>query len=220
LACGTILLMTDDHTPRVAPMLLVAALLTLVVTVVRVVGEVNQWDPTWFSPEAGSPLNPFGIVWLVPVFGWLIGRRLAQTGGAPRLVAGFFVPMFAFLVILGAAGFIGSSFEREEMRRALNYLFVGAPIMSLLALFAWPRAFVALLIYAIAARVPVMLVQYLDVQNGWSTHYGRTAPQLGLLDQDDRIWMLTLAQAGVWIPFTVTLGCGFAAIAAATTRKR
>jgi hypothetical protein len=121
---------------------------------------------------------------------------------------------------MGAVFVVGKQFEGQEMRVALTYLFYGAPALSLLALFAWPRAFVALLAYGIVARLPVMLVQYLDVQGGWQTHYGRIHPGLGVLGADDRVWLLTLAQAGFWIPFTVTLGCAFAAIGAATVRKR
>ena len=84
--------MADEYRPRVLPMLLVFGVLTLVVTVVRLVGELQGWDSNWFSTEAGSPMNPFGIVWLVPVAGLLFGRRLAQGVGAPTFVAGFFVP--------------------------------------------------------------------------------------------------------------------------------
>lgn len=210
----------SEHQPRIAPLLFVAAALTLVVTIVRVIGECKQWDAFWFSPEPGSPFNPFGIVWLVPVFGFLFGRRMSQSGGVPRFVTGFFVPMFGFFAMMGAVFAIGAQFEGQEMHRALTYFFYGAPVLSLLALFAWPRAFVALLAYGIVARVPVMLVQYLDVQNGWQTHYGRLPAKLGQLGADDRIWLLTLAQAGLWIPFTITLGCAFAAIGAATALKR
>ena len=208
----------SDHQSRIAPMLCVAALLTLVVTVVRVVGEYHTWDPSWFSSEAGSPFNPFGIVWLVPVFGFLFGRRLSRSRGTPRFVTGFFVPMFGFFAIMAAAVFVGR-LEGREMYDALTYVFYAGPVLSLLALFAWPRAFVAMLGYAIVVRVPVMLVQYLDVQNGWQTHYGRVHEALGELGADDRIWLLTLAQAGFWIPFTVTLGSAFAAIGAAMPRK-
>ena len=106
------------------------------------------------------------------------------------------------------------------MKAAATYLFGAALLFSLLALFAWPRAFFALLFYSITARLPVMLVQYLDIQNGWQTHYGRTAPEMGYMGADERVWMLTLWQAGFWIPFTITLGCGFAAIGAVMGRRK
>lgn len=211
--------MADSYKPRVFPLLLIAALLTAVVTGVRLWGELAGWDARWFSAEAGSPLNPFGIVWLVPVFGFLFGRRVAQAGDKPPFVASFFVPMFALLVLLGAAGYVGRELEGEALQQAVGYLAYGAPVLSLLALFAWPRMFVVNLLYGLLARVPVMLVQYLDIQNGWQTHYGKVHPKMPKLDADERLWALTLAQGSVWIPFTILLGGGCAALGAATVRK-
>ncbi len=211
--------MAETYRPRVLPLILVAAVLTLVVTGVRLLGERNHWDPAWFSSEAGSPLNPFGIVWLVPVFGFLFGRRLAQSGSKPRFVAAFFVPMFAFLLLVGAAAYAGARLEGDALATAFGWLLWGGPALSLLALFAWPRAFAALLCYALLARAPVALLQYLDIQNGWQTHYGRVHPKMPPMDADARLWALTLAQAGFWVPFTVLLGCGCAALGAATVRR-
>jgi len=201
-------------------MLLVLGVLTLVVTVVRLIGELNHWNPTWFGTEAGSPMNPFGIVWLVPVVGLLLGRRLAQGGGAPKFVAGFFVPMFGFLMLMASMGMLGDNFEGEQLIEVMDYVMLGAPVLSLLALFVWPRAFVAMLAYAVLARVPVMLIQYLDIQNGWQTHYGKVHEAFAGRDADARIWMLTKAQLCFWMSFTVLLGCAFAAVGAATARRR
>ena len=89
----------------------------------------------------------------MPVFGFLFGRRLAQSGGAPRFVTGFYVPMFGFSAMMGAAFVLQEQFQGEGLRAALTYFFYWAPVVALLALFAWPRAFVALLAYGIVARV-------------------------------------------------------------------
>lgn len=212
--------MAENYQPRVLPMLLLLGGLTLVVTVVRLIGELQSWDATWFSSEPGSPGNPFGIVWLVPVAGILFGRRLARSGGAPRFVAGFFVPMFGFLALMMTMFLVGDHYEGEQLLEVMDYVMVGALAVSLLALFVWPRAFVALLGYALLARVPVMLIQYLDIQNGWQTHYGRVPPGLEGLSADARIWMLTKAQGCFWVAFTVLLGTAFAAIGAASVRRR
>ena len=211
--------MADSPKPRLLPLLFIAGTLTLVVTAVRCYGEVAGWDPRWFSAEPGSPLNPFGIVWLVPVFGFLFGRRAAQTGGRPPFVASFFVPMFALCVLLFAGGYIGEKMDGPAMREAMQYVFWGAPVLSLLALFSWPRMYLIMLVYGLWARLPVMAVQYLDIQNGWQTHYGKVHPKLPSMSADDRLWLLTLAQGGFWIPFTILLGSGFAAIGAVTVRK-
>jgi hypothetical protein len=212
--------MSERYQPRVMPMLFVTAMLTLVVTVVRLIGEYNHWDADWFSTEAGSRFNPFGIVWLIPVVGFLLGRRMSQSGGVPRFVTGFFVPMFSFFAQLIASVLVFANLEGDELLAASHYIYWGSWIASLLALFAWPRAFVVLLIYAISARAPVIWIQYLDIQNGWQTHYGRVRDVMGSMGADERLWVLNYAQIGWWIPFTVTLGCGFAAIGALTVRTR
>ena len=175
----------DDSKPRVLPLLLVASALTLVVTVVRFVGERSGWDARWFSSEPGSLGNPFGIVWLVPVFGFAFGRRLA-AGGKPPFVSSFFVPMFGLVAIAGAAAYVFGHLEGAELQGALRWLLYGSAGASLLALFAWPRAFFVNLAYGLSARAPVALLQYLDIENGWQTHYGKVHPKLVGMDAPAR----------------------------------
>jgi len=219
--------MADSYSPRIRGLLVVAGLVTLVVTVVRLVGELQGWDPVWFSKEQGGGMAGVGITWLVPLFGFLFGRRLAQGGSRPPFVASFFVPLFGLAAIVAAgvligsrAGSDGSQPSGEDLRVYTQYLLNGAPIVALLALFAWPRACFVNLAYAVMARVPVMVVQYLDAQNpDWQTHYGKVHPGLPAMSADERLWALTQAQLGLWIPFTVLLGGACAALGAATVRK-
>jgi hypothetical protein len=212
--------MADSSQPRLLPVVLIAAALTFLVTVVRLVGEWNGWDPQWFSTAAGSPLNPLGIVWLVPVFGFWFGRRAAKAHGRPPFLAAFGVPSFGLVALLGAAGYIGSQLEGQPLREALQYVVYGGPAVAVLALFAWPRVFLANLGYGILARLPVMLVQYLDIQQGWQTHFGKVHPKLPALSADDRLWLLTQAQATLWVPFTILLGGAAAAVGAASLRQK
>src|SRR5688572_29453183 len=211
--------MAEAWKPRLLPLLLIASLLTLVVTVVRVVGEREGWSPAWFDRTAYSPWNPFGIVWLVPVFGFLFGRRLAMQGSRAPFVAAFFVPMFALLLLVGVGGYMRKELTDDALRTGFGWLFWGGPVLALLALFAWPRAFLVNLLYGMLARLPVVVVQVLDVQNGWQTHYGKVHGKLPSMTADERLWLLTMAQVTVWIPFTVLLGSGFAALGAATVRR-
>jgi hypothetical protein len=208
----------SDSKPRALPLLLVAAALTLVVTLLRLVGERQGWDSRWFSTEPGSPLNPFGIVWLVPVFGFLLGRRLAAAG-KPPFVASFFVPAFGFVAMVGAGVFVLHHFDGDELQAAMQWLWIGSPCLALLALFAWPRAFFATLAYGLMARVPVALVQYFDVENGWQTHYGKVHPKLVGMDAASRHMFLAMAQATHWLPFTILAGTACAALGAATVRR-
>ncbi|MDO8348647.1 MAG: hypothetical protein Q7T30_00305 [Planctomycetota bacterium] len=212
--------MADSYTPRVGGLLVVAVAVTTVVTVLRVVGELQGWDAVWFSTDAGGGFAGVGILWLAPLFGFLFGRRVAQGGSRPPFVASFFVPMFGLAAIVAAIAVIGTQCKGEDLRTYGNYLVNGAPIVALLALFAWPRVCFVNLAYAMMARAPVMIVQYLDAQNPtWQTHYGKVHPELPAMGADERLWMLTQAQLGLWIPFTVLLCGAFAALGAATVRK-
>ena len=55
---------------RIGKLILVPAVITLAVTLLRLVGELQGWSPTLFNrgDKAWSPAL-VGIVWLVPVFG-------------------------------------------------------------------------------------------------------------------------------------------------------
>src|SRR5262247_256109 len=67
---------------RVLPLVLVPALITLLVTVLRVVGELQNWGPTLVgSKRGGGEGGLIAITWLMFVFGAWFGFRL-QRGGA------------------------------------------------------------------------------------------------------------------------------------------
>ena len=72
-----------NDTPRLGRLILVPALFTLAVTVLRLMGELMRWNPTVFSREAGGAGAIVGIVWLVPVFGVYFARKLVAAGLGP-----------------------------------------------------------------------------------------------------------------------------------------
>ncbi len=215
----TIASMSDVRQPSAKSLVFVSSALTLLVTIVRVVGERSGWPPIWFSSSAEIPGGLFGITWLVPVFGVLFGHRLAAGGPRPPFVSGFFVPMFAWCALIAAALFVLHTKDGAALHERMGYLVYAGPLLLLLGLFAWPRAFLVMLLYALLARAPVVAVQYLDVQNGWQTHYGQLPAGMPAMGADERIRWLAILQACFWVPFTVLLGGGFAAIGAATARK-
>src|SRR5262249_29530470 len=64
--------------PRPVSLLLVPTLVTLGVTIARLVGERMGGGAPWFS-SASDGFAVVGIVWLVPVFGAWFGLRLARA---------------------------------------------------------------------------------------------------------------------------------------------
>src|SRR5438093_5515636 len=69
--------------PSLGGLILVPSLITLVVTLLRVIGELSRWSPSLFNREAGGPGALVGIVWLIPVFGIYFALRLARAGEGP-----------------------------------------------------------------------------------------------------------------------------------------
>ena len=69
---------------RIGKLILVPAVITLAVTLLRLVGELQGWSPALFN-RGDKPFSPslVGIVWLVPVFGAWFGWKLTRAGSGP-----------------------------------------------------------------------------------------------------------------------------------------
>src|SRR6266496_3738345 len=64
-------------------LILVPALITLAVTLLRLVGELMHWSTRLFNPAAGGGGALVGIAWLVPFAGLYFALRLALAGERP-----------------------------------------------------------------------------------------------------------------------------------------
>ncbi len=73
--------MSQETSP--GKLILVPAVITLAITLLRLVGELQGWSPGLFSRAAGGGGALVGISWLVPIFGAWFGWKLAKAGGAP-----------------------------------------------------------------------------------------------------------------------------------------
>src|SRR6188474_1589377 len=89
--------------PSMKSLVLVPALITLGITLLRLAGELMGWSPVFFSRAAGGAGAIVGIVWLVPVFGFLFGRKLAESSPAPKAlpVIGSALGAIAVMVVCG-----------------------------------------------------------------------------------------------------------------------
>jgi hypothetical protein len=211
------------ETPRssITGMVIAAGAVTLAVTLVRLAGELQGWDPAWFGRDAGGQGAVLGIVWLVPVFGFLVGRRLARIGRAsPVPVRALALLALAVAALLGGAGYVSSSLQGEELRTAVRYLAIGAPLLVLAAIWIWPAGVLANLAYGVLARAPVVVVQYVSIARAWGTHYEKVHPALPPMTADERAFGLMLAQATLWVPFTALVGALCAVLGAMTVRGR
>jgi hypothetical protein len=210
--------MSQDASTRPGQLILVPAIITLAVTLLRLVGELQGWSPRLFSRAAGGGGALVGISWLVVVFGVWFGWKLARAGAGPAGLGralGLTVLALAILPVLGlAAGAL--KLDPHGMGTFAIYV-VGSIVALLVGLRAWPALGRTLLAYAFAARVPVALVMLVAIFGNWGTHYDvppypdfpAMAPLLKWF------YIGLLPQLTIWIWFTVVVGSFFGIVAAA-----
>lgn len=195
-------------------MVLVPTVITLMVTILRLVGELQGWDPTLFSTEAGGGRALVGIVWLVPLFGFWFGWRLQRSGGGPRpgRVA---VTYLVAIAVLAGGGFLLHQaemvvFPGEDTGsefRGMPYLLALMAVGTVIAFMAWGRLTLTLLVYGFLARIPVVVVTYFDVMQGWGTHYGALPPAVTSVEGMELFVALSTPQLTVWpLAFTPIVG--------------
>lgn len=208
--------MPDAKSSSLTKAILIAAVLSLLVTVVRLVGQLQGWGGMLFRTDAGGGGSPLGITWLVIPFGFWFGRSLAKQGSRPASLG-----KSALMLLLGiglVVGVVAYGFQAvPDWQERVLVLGVGTAIAGLATLTVWPRAWLALVAYGLLARLPVVLVQYLAVQNGWDTHFAKGPPDA---PPELALTLLTVAQLSFWpLAFTPLVGGLFALLGARTVRS-
>ena len=218
---------------RIGKLILVPAAITLAVTLLRLVGELQGWSPTLFNREGGGGGALVGIVWLVPVFGAWFGWKLTRAGSGPgslgrafglTLAALAVLPLFAFLA--PKAGILPERLWRPNvpLTESLTILSVWVAVSIVgvaIGMLAWPALGRTLLAYGLVARIPVALLMLVAMLDNWGTHYDLRPsypPQMSTL-----AWWVTLGlvpQLSFWIWYTIGFGALFGIVAAAIARRR
>jgi hypothetical protein len=201
-------------------MIVMPALITLAVTLLRLVGELQHWSPVLFNRAGGVAL--VGIVWLVPIFGIVFAFQLAARGQAPARplrTAGLALLAFA----LNSAAVATAFALQLTIVGALSVLAVSSWVAVALAYRGWPELARILLAYAFAARVPVVLLMLAAIHGRWGTHYDLPppdAPQVEAMAPLSKwFWIGLLPQTTVWIYVTVVGGLLFGSVALALERR-
>jgi len=213
----------DPPGPPLLPLVLIPAVLTLAVTLLRLIGEVRRWDPAYFNRVAGGGLSPLGIAWLVPFVGFYFGWRLQRAGLRPvsmARAAGW--PLLALGV-----GWVVAAVAGRVLRTAwtghIGIWAVVAVAVATAAFVAWPALGRPLLAYAWAARIPVALAMALAINRSWRTHYDAVPPSFPSMPLLKRWVVIGLVpQMTIWVAWTMVVGAAFGALGwhAASRRPR
>jgi hypothetical protein len=213
---------SDEDWSRTKQLILVPAVISLAVTLLRLVGERMGWSATLFNKEPGGGAAIVGIAWLVPVFGAWFGWKLAREGSAPGLVRALGLTLLA-LAVVPATGFLIAKAGIPQQSLTTLWIFVVVALASIaIGVLAWPALGRTLLAYGLAARIPVALVMLAAMLGNWGTHYDVAPtpdfPAMSTLAKWVTIGLLP--QLTIWIAYTVVIGALFAIPAAAIARRR
>jgi hypothetical protein len=207
--------------PGILALILWPALLTLGVTLLRLLGELWGWSPSVFSRVPGGGLSPLGITWLAPIVGFYLGWRLERAGvPSPPAARALGAPAAAF-----AVGFLLATLAERALRPSWTANFalwaVAAVAVAAAAFAAWPALGRPLLAYAYAARVPVAVVMALAIWRSWGTHYDLPPPGFPLMPRLQRwLWIALLPQTTIWVAWTMATGVVFGALGWRAARRR
>jgi len=205
-------------------LVLVPALISLAVTVLRLAGELGDWSGSWFSKETGGTVPSgvgwvVGITWLALPFGAWFGLRLRAIGKGPRSLT-----RSAMLAVLGVLVAYGGGFliPRIGFPRVLIFIWFYMGVAAAVQYFGWPDLFRTLLLYGFAARIPVVIVMFFAMAYNWGTHYDYVGmPAQFSMDPVPRfLWLAFFPQLTFWVGYTVVMGTLGALIALAVCRRR
>jgi hypothetical protein len=197
-------------------------LITLAVTILRLVGELQHWPKPWISNAPGGGSALIGISWLPVIFGPYFAWKLMEAGGGPSST-GKSVG-FAFL---GLAVLFLAMFGARSMFTHLSYWVLVPFLVMLVAAFipwiGWATLGKTLLAYSLAARIPVLVVMFLALGGnggqGWGTHYDAVMPAFAHASLAKKfLYEAFVPQMTLWIGWTVAVGAVFGTVVAALMR--
>lgn len=200
-----------DSKVSIGSLILVPAIITLAITILRLVGELQNWSPLLFNRSAGGGGAIVGISWLPVIFGPYFASKLAAAGDGPSSLGKMFAAIGAELVVFILGGIVFFTGFTKHMGSVSIVGFVLMLVSAFIPRIGWRSFGNALVAYAFAARIPVLIVMYIAMSanggQGWGTHYDVTAPgftaaSFGQKFLDEAV----LPQMGMWIGYTAFIG--------------
>lgn len=215
--------MSENHSgtrPSTMQLIMVPSVITLTVTILRLVGELQQWSPKFFSTAAGGGGAIVGISWLPILFGPYFALKLAGVAAGPESkgkAIGLSLAAVVLMVLGGFFVFKGLTSGGGPIAILGFLILLGA---GFVARAGWPALGTTLFAYAFAARIPVLIVMFVAMQAGWKTHYSAIDPHLAQAP----FWRqfvdeALLPQMFLWVGYTVVVGALFGTIVAAIARR-
>ncbi|MGE0145164.1 MAG: hypothetical protein AB7I19_18565 [Planctomycetota bacterium] len=198
--------------PKAIALAKIPLILSIAVLSARLIGEALGLDPRFFARDGGPSFAAVGIVWLIPIFGFWFGWRVAGVGGGPdRPGLSFILGLLGVAAVLTAGALSVNSLTWPGTAIGMA---VGAVVGLIFAVRAWPKLFRYTFTYALLIRGLVVVLTAIGVATNWHSHLTYLPEELKLTETVDRFGFLASAQALVWLPLTVSGMATAAALAA------
>ncbi len=189
------------------------ALVSLAVTLLRLAGELLRWSPRWFSTQTMG-IEPSGVSWLIGItwlgfpFGIYFAYRLIRAGKGPgSFKKASLLALCGLLVMLTLETPVLRLF-RIGFPQILILIWLTMVIAAALQYLGWPALFRTLLLYGLAARIPVAIIMLLAMAGNWGTHYDYVGTpfrsSMGFVA--GYLWLAFFPQLIFWVSFTIVIG--------------
>jgi len=202
--------MEETKSMSITSLITIPALITLGITILRLVGELEHWPKPWFNAAAGGGGAIVGISWLPIIFGPYFALKLAGAGEGPSSAGKALGFAVLGLVVLFLGGWVAEASFAHHPALAV----VGLLVMLVSAFIpgiGWRSLGNTLLAYAFAARIPVLLVMLVAMLGnggqGWGTHYDVAPPGFPAQSLGAKfLYLAVFPQMSLWIGWTVVAG--------------
>ena len=202
---------------NITSLILVPALISLAITILRLVGELQHWSETFFSPKPGGGNAIVGISWLAPIFGIYFAVKLSNAGLRPFSAAKGILMAVIGIVLVVVVAIIATKTLPQASPAAIIVITIAMVVAAFFQQKPWPALFKALLWYGLAARIPVAIIMLIAIQRNWGTHYdvvpNDSFPAMSWFMK--WVFIGAIPQILLWIPFTIIMGGLFGSITAA-----
>jgi hypothetical protein len=208
-----------NESASVWKIILVPSLVTLAVTVIRLIGELGRWNEAFFGRKPGGGGAVVGIVWLAFIFAIYFAVKVQNNGDSPASPGkAIGIALIALVVFIG-----GEFLVFKGMQSTSSAIMLGGIVAVIASVFimriGWPGYWNVLVTYALAARIPVVVIMYLAISGSWGTHYDAVGPEFQNAAFSTKIFQLAIVpQLTFWVAFTTIL-CGIFGLITAAVRK-